>query len=52
MPMNPADMFFGVVQLIIAALMILNKNDFGIPSGIIYFLVIMLLISAVWDLFD
>lgn len=52
MPMNPVDMFFAVIQGTIAVIMLLNVNDLGLSPGIIYFLVIMLVISAIWDFFD
>lgn len=50
--MNPLDIFFGVIQIIVAAILLVNMDKIGLPNFILYFLAVMIVISAIWDFFD
>lgn len=46
---NPLDIFLGVIQGIVALLLILRVN--GLPDILVYFLAAMLIVSGIMDLF-
>ncbi len=48
--MNPLDIFFGIIQGIVAVLLLLRVNT--LPDLVVYFLVAMLIISGIMDIFD
>lgn len=48
--MNPIDIFFGLVQGAAAAILLLRINS--LPDIVLYFLVAMLVISGLMDIFD
>ena len=46
---NPLDIFFGIIQGIVAFLLLFRVN--GLPDMLVYFLAAMLVISGIIDLF-